>query len=76
MTGQEYIEAFRMEGMEKLIARLLERRLKRPLTTVERAHLHGRVSVLGAEHVGGLVVDLDPDALAAWLGETADADAA
>lgn len=73
MTGQEYIAAFRVEGMETLVARQIERRLQRSLAAAERATLHGRVVALGAEHVGDLVIDLSPDALAAWLAEDADA---
>lgn len=73
MTGQEYIAAFRVEGMETLVTRQVERRLKRPLTAAELAKLHARVVALGAEHVGDLVIDLTPDGLAAWLAEDADA---
>lgn len=81
MTGQEYIEAFRMEGrvegrvegIETVVARQIERRLKRSLAAAERAKLHGHVAALGAENVADLVIDLAPDALAGWLAADTDA---
>jgi hypothetical protein len=49
------------------IAHLFERRLARPLTPAERDTLLRRHRALGATRLSDVVLDLSPDALAAWL---------
>jgi len=51
------------------IAYLFARRLGRPLETLERAELRRRLDTLGAARIGDAVLDLAPDALAAWLAD-------
>lgn len=55
------------KGVEKTFELLFARRLGRSLTPVERATVDARVSALGAEHVGEVVLDLDRDGLERWL---------
>jgi hypothetical protein len=50
-----------------LLAHLVERRLARPLESAERAALVRRLGTLGPERLGDVVLDLTPEALAAWL---------
>jgi hypothetical protein len=60
----------RKEGRKEGIALLLrqfERRLGRALTEKERARFDKRLKSLGPERLGDVVLDLAPDALAAWL---------
>jgi hypothetical protein len=45
------------------------RRLGRPITPAEHAELLRRVGTLGAARIGDVVLDLAPDALAAWLAD-------
>ncbi len=63
-------------GLERGLARGLapmvhqfSRRLGRPLTDAERVTLNTRLDALGPERIGDVVLDLAPDALAAWLAD-------
>jgi hypothetical protein len=47
------------------------RRLGRPITDAERAELLRRLDTLGADRIGDVVLDLAPNALAAWLADPA-----
>lgn len=58
------------QGLEKglgPLAHLFERRLTRGLTQAERGVLVRRLDTVGPERLGDLVIDLSPEALAAWL---------
>ena len=46
-----------------------ERRLSRALTPSEQATLHQRLTTLGADRLGDVVLDLDTAALSAWLAD-------
>ena len=65
----------RAEGTRTLLAHQVERRIRRPLSEAELGTLHARIDALGAEQVSDIVIDLSPDALAAWLAETQPAGA-
>lgn len=69
MTSIDYVALVENQGKRALLARQVERRLRRPLSEPERAILQQRVEGLGAEHVGDIVIDLSPEALAGWLAE-------
>jgi len=56
----------RDEGLQPLV-HLFTRKLGRPLAATERDRLRERLTTLGAERLGDVVLDLDRDALAAWL---------
>ena len=58
----------RDEGLATVI-RLFERKLARALTAEERGRLNVRLATVGADRLGDLVLDLDGDQLAAWLGD-------
>jgi len=58
-----------LEGMQRPIAHLFERKLARPLTDAERALLRQRTEAAGPDRLGDVVLDLDPVALAAWLSD-------
>ncbi|MFO0602349.1 MAG: hypothetical protein U0324_04195 [Polyangiales bacterium] len=62
------MERGREEGLRPLL-RLFERRLARALTGVEHAALVARLTTLGPDRLGDVVLDLDPPALAAWLAD-------
>lgn len=49
------------------LARLFARRLNRPLSEQELQLLVTRLDSLGANRLGDVVLDLDSDALQAWL---------
>jgi len=51
------------------LAHLFERRLGRALSGDERATLAERLRVVGPARLGDVVLDLAPDALAAWLAD-------
>jgi hypothetical protein len=57
------------QGREQVLARQLSRRLGRPLGEAETATLHARLSTLGAERLSDVVLELEGDALAAWLAD-------
>jgi len=73
--GRELIERFtnegRSEGELRTLTRQYERRLTRALTPDERATLAARLSALGVDRLGDLVLDLGAAALAAWLADPA-----
>jgi hypothetical protein len=56
------------EGLAPL-AHQVERRLARPLTDDERRALRERLSCMSANRLGDVVLDLSPEALAAWLAD-------
>ena len=58
----------RNEGLGPL-EHQLARRLSRPVTAAEHAELLRRLDTLGADRIGDVVLDLAPDALAAWLAD-------
>lgn len=67
---QELIDA----GVERGLAPLqhqFERKLGRSLTTEEHTTLRERLAALGPDKLGDVVLDLDREALAAWLGSQA-----
>lgn len=69
-TGKKIGEQVgRGQGMRALLVHLTERRLRRPLSETERLALNDRIETLGAEQVSDVVIDLSPEALAAWLAE-------
>ncbi len=68
----EWLETQQRIGMEKGLRPLLrqvERRLARALTETEHAALVARLTALGPDRLGDVVLDLDPPALAAWLAD-------
>jgi hypothetical protein len=79
---EEYRAALIAIGVEKGIEKGIEkglsplehlfvRRLGRPLGDEERATLLARLDSLGPIRLGDVVLDLDRDALAGWLGDPA-----
>lgn len=64
------LEQGREQGREQGLAPLLhqfERRLRRALTTHERAAIARQLGQLGANRIGDLVLESTPQQLAAWL---------
>ena len=75
---EEYRAALIAIGVEKGIEKglsplehLFVRRLGRPLGDEERVTLLARLDSLGPIRLGDVVLDLDRDALASWLGDPA-----
>mgnify|MGYP007070992118 CR=1 FL=1 len=58
----------RAEGLGP-IEHLFERRLRRALTAAEHAELLRRLDTLGPDRIGDVVLDLTPEALAAWIAD-------
>jgi len=58
------------ESTGRILAHLFEHRLARPLTPEERDRLAQRLREDGADRLSDMVLDLAPDALAAWLATT------
>ena len=59
-------------GIEKGIGpveHMFARRLGRPLADAERAEVLRRLDTLGPDRIGDVVLDLERDALAAWLAD-------
>jgi hypothetical protein len=56
------------QGLQPL-QHLYERRLNRRLTDAERVILRQRLTTLGADRLGDVVLDLDSVTLAAWLAD-------
>lgn len=63
-----FVDEGREQGLEPLV-HLFERRLTRKLTEAEHRVLHERLTRLGANRLGDVVLDLSADALDAWLGD-------
>lgn len=61
-------EQRRREDSE-LLSRLFARRLRRELTAMEQTALRTRLDLVGPARMGDVVIDLDGDALAAWLAD-------
>jgi flagellar biosynthesis/type III secretory pathway protein FliH len=55
------------QGQARTLTRQIERKLGRALGEGERQAVDRRLATLGADQVGDAVLDLDRDALAAWL---------
>jgi hypothetical protein len=55
------------KGQARTLTRQIERKLGRALGEGERQAVDRRLATLGADQVGDAVLDLDRDALAAWL---------
>ncbi|MFO0604296.1 MAG: hypothetical protein U0324_14025, partial [Polyangiales bacterium] len=53
----------------RTVERQFARRLGRQITTAEHAELLRRLDTLGPDRIGDVVLDLAPDALAAWLAD-------
>jgi hypothetical protein len=73
-TFEQFKERVRQEGETRGVSRGLQplqhqfaRRLGRPLTEGETATLLARFDTVGPDRLGDVVLDLTPDALAAWL---------
>jgi len=64
----EGVKLGRDEGLQPL-AHQFARRLGRALADGEFARLRERLGTLGAARLGGVVLDLERDALAAWLAD-------
>lgn len=56
-------------GEQRALTRQFEHRLARPLSAEEHSTLAARFESVGPERLGDLVLDLDGDALAAWLAD-------
>ncbi len=56
----------RVEGLRPLLWQF-ERRVGRPLSAAEHASVLARFDAVGPERLGDVVLDLSPEALAAWL---------
>ncbi len=76
--GYRDLDAVREAGIEKGIEKALgplehqfARRLSRTLTADERATLMKRLDTHGPDRLGDVVLDLDADALHAWLRDPA-----
>ncbi len=67
LTAQGRTEG-RTEGLGP-VERQFARRLGRPITAAEHAELLRRLDTLGPDRIGDVVLDLAPDALAAWLAD-------
>jgi hypothetical protein len=48
---------------------LYERRLDRTITKAEKAVLSKRLSTLGPDRLGDVVLDMTPESLAHWLAD-------
>ncbi|MEZ4294427.1 MAG: hypothetical protein R3B70_05590 [Polyangiaceae bacterium] len=57
------------EGMEPLL-HLFTRRLGAPLTSAQEKTILRRMTTLGPDRLGDVVLDLDANALAAWLADS------
>ncbi len=59
------------QGIERALGHQFERKLGRTLAADERATLRARLTALGPERLGDVVLDLDGVALLAWLVDPA-----
>lgn len=72
MTGQELMEELTRKGIARgsaPLVRMLERRLQRPITPLERERVLTRIDTLGPARVGDVILDFEPAALDAWLAD-------
>ena len=67
--GYANLDAVRAEGEVKALAPIVARKLGRALTPEEHVALRTKLSAVGPERVGDIVLDLPGDELARWLGE-------
>ncbi len=67
-AGRDGERVGKTEGLRPL-QHLFERRLGRALSAEEASVLLARLDTLGPARLGDVVLDLPPDALAAWLGD-------
>ena len=67
--GRDIHHEGRLEGRIEAFGHQFARRLGRPVTAAEHAELLRRLDTLGADRIGDVVLDLAPDALAAWLAD-------
>jgi hypothetical protein len=69
-TGvDEALKKGRDQGILRQLVHLFERRLGRSLTEAEHQMLHDRLARVGPDRLDDVVLDLAPDALAAWLAD-------
>ena len=66
--GERIADEGRSEGLGP-VEHQFARRLGRSLVANERAELLRRLDTLGASRIGDVVLDLERDALAAWLAD-------
>lgn len=59
----------RDEGRIELLSRQFARRLGRTLSAAEQTALRTRFDQVGPARMGDVVLDLDADALGAWLAD-------
>jgi hypothetical protein len=72
LLGQRIENAAIEKGVEKgmgAVEQQFQRRLGRAITAAEHRELLRRVDTLGAARLGDVVLDLTPEALAAWLAD-------
>jgi hypothetical protein len=69
MESWVYRQGFN-KGLEEELARLLARRLRRPLTENERATFTQRFNTLGASRLEDVVLNLSAEGVAAWLNDS------
>jgi hypothetical protein len=65
---KRYIDEGRSEGLRPVVS-MCELRLGRALTEAERTAVSARLDVVGPRRLGEVVLQLAPDALAAWLAD-------
>jgi len=66
-TFEQFKDKLRHEGERLGLQRLYARRLGRSLSADEETTLVQRLDTVGPDRLGDVVLDLSPDALAAWL---------
>ena len=68
-VANKYIERGIERGIAPLLS-LITRKLRRPLTDSDRRAVATRLDLVGPERLADVVLDLDGDALAAWLADS------
>ncbi len=63
------VKLLKTEGKAELLHHLAEKRLARELRGEEMAVLDARSKARGAAAIGDLILELGPDAFAAWLAQ-------
>jgi hypothetical protein len=77
VTAQEIVESIEKkarnegqnEGRQQTLFHLFARKLGRGLTEDEQASIRRRLALVGPDRVGDVALDLEPEALAAWLAD-------